>query len=88
MNIKTVSGCLAKFLVSAALGFFAVALVGHALHGDPFAIGLAIAEFLIIAYPYWAAERTVAPWLDKTHLYSTMVWFIAAITWVLYILFF
>ena len=81
-------GCLIKLLISAILGVFAVVLIGKALHGDPIAIGLAVTEFLIIAYPYWAAEKKVIPWLDKTHLYGTILWFVTAITWVLYVLFF
>ena len=85
-RIKTMFGCLIKFLISVALGFFAVALIGHALHGDPYAIGLAIFEFLIVAFPYWADGKMIPKWLDTLHTYSIPVWFVIAIIWVLYII--
>ncbi len=83
ISTKVLSGCL-NFLISMALGIFAVTLVGRALHGDYAAITLAIIELIVIVFSFWSDGKEIPTWLIKLYYIIGILWFIAAMVWGLF----
>ncbi len=82
---KRAKGC-AAFLISAALGAFAVVLLGNAFKGDPYAITLAIAELLLFVTPFWIDETKMPKWLESTWMLCAKLWFPLTGLWLLHLI--
>jgi len=79
--MKKVLSHLASLLGSFLLGIFAVALIGHAIKGDVFAIILAVSEFILMAFPFVCDEGKMSKMVSRIWYYCLYGWFAAAIIW-------
>lgn len=65
----------------ALLAVFGVTLCGHALNKEPYAIILLAWEVANVIFPFVIDENKIPKWLEKTWLWSIVIWFVCALIW-------
>lgn len=83
---KKISGSCTSFLISFALGAFAVILLGHAFRGDPCAIALLLMEILLFAVPFLVDESKIPRWISSLWIVSAELWFPITGLWLLHLI--
>lgn len=72
---------LPGYVFAVFLGLFAVTLCGQALNGNPYAIVLLVWELANVIFPFVIDESKIPKWLEKTWLWSIVIWFVCAAIW-------
>ncbi|MBR3676267.1 MAG: hypothetical protein IKN71_03940 [Alphaproteobacteria bacterium] len=70
------------FLFVALLAIFAVALLGRAIQGNPYAIVLSITELTLVIIPIFIDERKLPHWVSSLWTTSLCFWFVCTIIWI------